>query len=178
MIHLTAVSGVISVWYHAEGSCVDFVDGYACRCPEQFSGRHCQLKRGSRCASTSPCLNDALCVDVLPDNFLCHCRPGFSGTLCEVVDDVDLCSDAPCAAGSTCRTTHDAAFECLCPPGRQGPRCEHPRPVGSTSNATVAIVVDASALTIPQLVLYNVYRLLNKRNLKDEIEIVPNRNEQ
>jgi len=131
---------------------VDFVDGYACRCPEQFSGRHCELKRGSRCASISPCLNDALCVDVLPDNFLCHCRAGFSGSLCEVTDDTDICSAAPCAAGSTCRTSHDVGFECICSPGRQGPRCEHPSPVGSTVNSTVAIVVDTSALTVPQLV--------------------------
>jgi len=131
---------------------VDFVDGYACRCLEQFSGRHCELERGSRCSSTSPCLNGALCVDVLPDDFLCHCRHGFSGALCELTVVADLCAGAPCASGSTCRATHDDRFECLCSPGRRGPRCEHPSPVGSVSNATVAIVVDASALTIPQLV--------------------------
>jgi len=132
---------------------VDFVDGYACRCLEQFSGRHCELERGSRCASTSPCLNGALCVDVLPDDFLCHCRRGFSGALCELTaDGVDPCRGAPCAAGSTCRAAVDDAFECLCPPGRQGPRCEHLRPLGPIPNATVAIVVDASALAASQMV--------------------------
>jgi len=136
------------------GSCVDVVDGYACRCLEQYSGRHCQLKRGSRCASISPCLNGALCVDVLPDDFLCHCRQGYSGSLCEIADHTDVCLGAPCAAGSTCRATHDGGFQCLCPAGRQGPRCEHPRPVGSAVNASVSIVVDASALTVPQLVSY------------------------
>jgi len=143
---------------------VDFVDGYACRCLEQFSGRHCQLKRGSRCASMSPCLNDALCVDVLPDDFLCHCRHGYSGSLCEVVEGVDICSGAPCAAGSTCRATYDDGFECLCSPGRQGPRCEHLVPVGTSVNATVAIVVDASALTVPQLVSDAYYSLVEKNS--------------
>jgi len=137
---------------------VDFVDGYACRCPERFSGRHCELERGSRCSSTSPCLNDALCVDVLPDDFLCHCPPAFTGTLCQHPVAADPCAagTAPCAAGSTCRAARrrdgGSGFECVCPPGRQGPRCEHPRPVGSVSNASVSIVVDASALTVPQLV--------------------------
>lgn len=147
---------------------MDFVDGYACRCPEQFSGRHCQLRRGSRCSAMSPCLNDALCVDVLPDDFLCHCRPGYSGVLCQLADDdaaaaADLCSAAPCSAGSTCRATRDGWFECLCPALRRGPRCEHPRGVVSVaaaaSNATLAIVIDASsALTVPQLVLRHIIR--------------------
>ena len=150
---------------------MDFVDGYACRCPEQFSGRHCQLKRGSRCASMSPCLNDALCVDVLPDDFLCHCPPGFSGSLCQVVDHVDICYGAPCAAGSTCRATHDdRGFECLCSPGRQGPRCEHLRPVGSAVNATVEIIVDASALTVPQLVrLYCLTFILTNNKRSEQV---------
>jgi hypothetical protein len=88
------------------------------------NSRTCNEDVDECAAPTSPCLNNATCVNTR-GGFRCACAPGCTGTYCE--DKLDYCSSGPCIAAQTitCTNMHaQSTFACFCKPGFTGPRCE------------------------------------------------------
>ncbi|VDM18635.1 unnamed protein product [Hydatigera taeniaeformis] len=65
-----------------------FFDSYACRCPVDFSGRHCERSLAFSPCSNQTCQNGGYCAggSIVEE---CHCPPGFYGRYCEVT--LNLC---------------------------------------------------------------------------------------
>ncbi|XP_077922884.1 protocadherin Fat 2 [Halichoerus grypus] len=65
--------------------------GYVCKCPPQFSGRHCEQRR-ENCTST-PCLEGGTCV-LSPEGASCNCPHPYMGDRCEM--EARGCSEGHC----------------------------------------------------------------------------------
>ncbi|CAF0782126.1 unnamed protein product [Brachionus calyciflorus] len=100
------------------GICMDKINGYECRCPNEFTGANCNV---STCVNY--CLNGGGCVaDPLNGNS-CICRNGFKGSRCELIDDP--CESNPCLSErSECISRYYNHFECRCDFGYTGQFCE------------------------------------------------------
>ena len=64
------------------GTCYDGVGTFACSCPPEFSGPHCQ-HRLLEC-DRDPCLNEGTCQDLPDGRYRCHCPYGLTGARCDV----------------------------------------------------------------------------------------------
>ena len=102
------------------GSCINMVNGYACRCPPGFEGTNCE--KGVDHCSPNYCLNGATCHSG-KHTFTCECPPEYTGILC--FDDVDECQTHSfnCTSRGECTNTH-GGYECECTDGYEGDNCE------------------------------------------------------
>lgn len=68
------------------GTCVDLVADYVCRCVDGWKGRTCSNRHHHCLNGDSPCLNGATCVeDSDPDTgFTCRCTNGWRGSICHL----------------------------------------------------------------------------------------------
>ncbi|KAL3282925.1 hypothetical protein HHI36_006083 [Cryptolaemus montrouzieri] len=59
------------------GTCLDAVNGYLCRCPSGYSGIHCEIDVAV-CNSTNEtrCANSGICEEGPGETFTCKCLPG------------------------------------------------------------------------------------------------------
>ncbi|KAF9406250.1 hypothetical protein HW555_013309, partial [Spodoptera exigua] len=89
---------------------------------------HSCVTEVNACA-TSPCRNNASCVDGAAD-FTCICRDGWTGKTCSTrVDGIEHCPEGTCANGGTC-VREGGGWRCLCPSGWTGAACDTaPSPV-------------------------------------------------
>ncbi|XP_036735003.2 protocadherin Fat 2 [Manis pentadactyla] len=65
--------------------------GYVCKCPPQFSGRHCEQRR-ENCTLT-PCLEGGTCISS-PEGASCNCPHPYTGDRCEM--EARGCSEGHC----------------------------------------------------------------------------------
>ncbi|XP_037657979.1 protocadherin Fat 2 [Choloepus didactylus] len=65
--------------------------GYVCKCPPQFSGKHCEQGR-ENCTST-PCLGGGTCISS-PKGASCNCPHPYTGDRCEM--EARGCSEGYC----------------------------------------------------------------------------------
>lgn len=68
------------------GTCVDLVADFVCRCVDGWKGRTCS-NRNQHCQhGENPCLNGATCVDDSnPEaGFTCRCSSGWRGSICHL----------------------------------------------------------------------------------------------
>ena len=78
-------------------------EGYQCRCPRGFHGRHCESSATS--CRENPCKHGT-CVDK-EGGYECHCDPDYSGVNCEA--QIDNCSSGPCLNGECLLCTQEPA---------------------------------------------------------------------
>ncbi|KAL9963366.1 hypothetical protein ACROYT_G026876 [Oculina patagonica] len=91
---------------------------------QQCDEKRICLKDGNyQCYPTSPCENDAICVEQPPSNYKCECLEGFKGRNCEV--EVDPCDKSPCHNGATCQRDSSSShgYVCTCPEWYKGKHC-------------------------------------------------------
>lgn len=68
------------------GTCVDLVADFVCRCVDGWKGRTCS-NRNQHCQDgENPCLNGATCVDDSDPEagFTCRCSSGWKGSICHL----------------------------------------------------------------------------------------------
>ena len=68
------------------GTCVDMVSDFVCRCVDGWKGRTCS-NRNQHCQNgENPCLNGATCVDDSDPEagFTCRCTSGWRGSICHL----------------------------------------------------------------------------------------------
>ncbi|KAL9963373.1 hypothetical protein ACROYT_G026883 [Oculina patagonica] len=87
--------------------------------------RSCLKVGNYQCYPTSPCENDAICVEQPPSSYKCDCLKGFKGRNCEV--EVDPCEKSPCHNGATCQLDSSSShgYVCTCPEWYKGKHCGH-----------------------------------------------------
>lgn len=105
---------------HNNGTCVDKVGGFECKCPPGFVGPRCEGDI-NECLS-NPCnpFGTQDCVQLV-NNFHCNCKPGYMGRKCE--SKVNFCEHAPCQNGGVCSAL-ESGHSCHCRPGYFGRNCE------------------------------------------------------
>nr|XP_033809160.1 protein delta homolog 1 [Geotrypetes seraphini] len=106
-----------------DSTCIETGDGgYICLCAQEFTGKHCDLKKGPCFINGSPCQNGGTCVDGngSAPYASCLCPPGFTDNFCEL--DVDDCEPNPCENGGTCADV-GLGFKCRCSTGFSGVSC-------------------------------------------------------
>eukprot|EP00061_Rhincodon_typus_P004945 g23784.t1 len=63
-----------------DGTCIDGINSYTCRCQPGFTGSNCQFDIDE--CDSKPCQNGATCVDGL-GGYRCTCPSGYSGNNCQ-----------------------------------------------------------------------------------------------
>ncbi|XP_014677225.1 PREDICTED: fibropellin-1-like [Priapulus caudatus] len=93
-------------------TCSDLVKDYHCACHPGFTGKNCEVGRGSANISIYTHKHHDRCVDEI-NAFHCECYHGYEGTYCE--HDIDECERyAPCRLATACNNLPgDYACDCV-----------------------------------------------------------------
>eukprot|EP00049_Salpingoeca_infusionum_P020853 m.2594 g.2594 ORF g.2594 m.2594 type:complete len:156 (+) comp3132_c0_seq1:2-469(+) len=122
-----------------------------CKCFNGYSGRHCGVKppSGPLPCSSSPCLNDGVCGDVIDSNshtYVCDCKNGYSGQNCGVKPTTPAplpCTSSPCMNGGVCKNVLEYSdlytFICECKNGYTGSRCRVDPTTTTTPNPQIPL---------------------------------------
>ncbi|KAG5680801.1 hypothetical protein PVAND_010286 [Polypedilum vanderplanki] len=103
-----------------DGNCYTDSEVPECKCQLGFMGKYCEIDIDD-CAST-PCQNNATCIDLVND-YKCECEgTGFTGENCE--NDIDECltENISCGGLGTCINTK-GSYKCQCNEGMCGSDC-------------------------------------------------------
>ena len=124
------------------GSCVfdQTLNKISCACDEFYQGASCETD--IRPCSSSPCLNGAICEDLITDNsssFFCLCADLYEGISCE--NRINVCFNETCSNHGNCLDVHGNAT-CKCFSGYQGEFCE----IESASLKAVRRVIKATSV--------------------------------
>ena len=118
------------------GSCVDGVNMFVCRCAAGYTGVLCADEINECLQPSSPCANNATCVDLIAD-YRCDCidvwmsgtAVQYGGRNCTV--ELTGCQENECANGATCRPvlidelSNKHSYLCDCLSGFYGDRCSY-----------------------------------------------------
>lgn len=105
-------------------TCVDKINSFECLCPEDRTGKFCQIKLnfcheyGHLCYGNSTCLE----ANLNGTEVKCACPYGFNGTFCQDRISTNNCEPNPCNGG-TC-VSQEVGYVCDCPKGKTGNQCE------------------------------------------------------
>ena len=132
------------------GTCVDLVADFKCKCIDGWKGRTCSNRLAHCQDGDNPCLNGATCVEQQSDQpdagFSCRCTNGWRGSIChlgnartwfDIIGNfcfnqlfVSLftaehlpCDANPCRNGGTCLNTGQS-LTCVCREGYEGQHCQ------------------------------------------------------
>ncbi|CAM5159687.1 unnamed protein product [Natator depressus] len=86
---------------------------------EEVGIKQCCSHTGA--CSSSPCLNEGMCIETHGGGYTCICPVLFSGNRCELGDSP--CESKPCLHGGTCLLSK-TGYTCRCPDWYLGERCE------------------------------------------------------
>ncbi|XP_054274081.1 low-density lipoprotein receptor-related protein 1-like [Macrosteles quadrilineatus] len=119
---------------HNGGTCFISGGNRVCRCPDEWEGEVCSVRRGSESVSCEDyCMHGGVCSveDGLPR---CHCLDSWTGPRCETRA---VCDNKYCFNGGTCKESPDRDLGpvCTCPPQFVGVRCQ--TRVGAGASAPV-----------------------------------------
>lgn len=115
--------------------CIDKVNMFECECAAGYTGLLCADEINECLQPTSPCANNATCVDLIAD-YRCDCVDDWmNGTLvqyggrnCTV--ELTGCWENECANGASCRPllvdelSNNHSYRCDCLPGYHGDQCK------------------------------------------------------
>lgn len=135
------------------GTCIDGVNSYNCRCAAGFKGALCETEI-NECVELSPCANNATCVDLVAD-YRCICedvssaaeKTQYGGRNCSIA--LTGCHGNTCANGAACRPlliderTNNQSYACDCMSGYYGEHCEIDTAVTFQNNEAWIKIVDA-----------------------------------
>ncbi|CAF1035290.1 unnamed protein product [Brachionus calyciflorus] len=105
-----------------QGVCKYFknVNKYKCDCDVGFFGESCQ-KDLNPCSS-SPCLNEGLCLIMNKSSFKCECLSNYyTGDFCE--KEIDLCQNETCSSQGRC-SVQNKKPKCYCFNLFSGEKCQ------------------------------------------------------
>lgn len=96
-----------------------------CECPEQFTGRFCEIYRCSDyCKNKGTCYIDTMAAKSPIDGrhpLKCYCPAPWTGERCEI--SLEMCRKL-CHNGAVCSFEGDKT-KCVCAEGYHGQHCEH-----------------------------------------------------
>ncbi|KAI8036244.1 hypothetical protein M5D96_010837 [Drosophila gunungcola] len=80
------------------GTCVDGINDYLCRCPDDYTGKYCEGHNmiSMMYPQTSPCQNHeckhGVCFqpNAQGSDYLCRCHPGYTGKWCEYLTSISF----------------------------------------------------------------------------------------
>ncbi len=134
-----------------------------CTCDTHFTGATCSVD--IRPCSSSPCLNNATCInDLVNLQPICECNEFYTGAFCE--NKIDLCQNVTCSHQGACYDINNVAT-CQCFYMFYGANCESQtvsmkavKQVISISVVIAIIVILAMYATIVLLDLNKLARLI------------------
>ena len=121
------------------GYCVfDLVsDSFRCACKEFYTGKAC--KTDLRACSSSPCLNNATCVENNTLAFNCECEMGYEGVYCE--NKINICANETCSNNGICEDLNNLP-KCKCFSMYEGDRCDKE----SSQLRTIKFIISMSSI--------------------------------
>ncbi|XP_037085520.1 prolow-density lipoprotein receptor-related protein 1-like [Pollicipes pollicipes] len=131
-------TAVVPSWQEAISFCLNggtlekSGDDHSCRCPDQFSGRRCEVRPpGADGCRPGFCLHGGACEEEAGGEARCRCPTGWAGDRCQR----PLSCRHYCFNGADCEPARrdDEQPTCHCAPGFVGTRCS--RPVSSLTAA-------------------------------------------
>ena len=147
------------------------INSFLCLCNSIYlSGSACQ--KDTRPCSSSPCLNNAACVDSLNSSFSCVCDEYHRGANCEF--EIDLCQNETCSSNGNCFSLNNTA-KCKCFNMYAGEKCEsesNERKALKVVNsltcivAIIAIIVFYSCLILMDLAKVCCKKKISRKKLK------------
>uniref|UniRef100_A0A6Q2X482 Notch receptor 2 n=1 Tax=Esox lucius TaxID=8010 RepID=A0A6Q2X482_ESOLU len=117
----------ISILCLNNGTCVDDINTFSCRCRPGFNGTFCQYEQNE--CDSQPCKNGGTCTD--ETTWSCRCLDGWTGLYCDVPDM--SCRDYAARKGigveNVCKNSGRCvnvgkAHQCQCQLGYTGSYCE------------------------------------------------------
>jgi hypothetical protein len=132
------------------GSCVfdSASNTYSCACSVFFTGKACQTD--TRACSSSPCLNNATCVDIFSNSttnsssiggsgFSCDCQKGYEGVYCE--SKINVCANETCSGNGNCVDMNNLP-KCKCFSMYEGEKCS----IQSSELNTIKSLISMSSI--------------------------------
>ena len=106
------------------GSCVfDSANNkFVCACDAYYTGTACEID--TRACSSSPCLNNATCVDLYSNSsasvFSCECGVDYEGVYCQ--NKINVCANETCSSNGVCEDVNSLP-KCKCFSMYEGEKC-------------------------------------------------------
>ena len=106
------------------GSCVfDSANNkFVCACDAYYTGTACEID--TRPCSSSPCLNNATCVDLFSNSstsvFSCECGISYEGVYCQ--NKINVCANETCSSNGVCEDVNSLP-KCKCFSMYEGDKC-------------------------------------------------------
>ena len=95
---------------------------FLCACDAYFTGTACEID--TRACSSSPCLNNATCVDLYSNSsasvFSCECGLDYEGVYCQ--NKINVCANETCSSNGVCEDVNSLP-KCKCFSMYEGEKC-------------------------------------------------------
>ena len=128
---------LVNCTYHGYCKFDSANDNFICACNEFYTDKAC--KTDSRVCSSSPCLNNATCVDNNTKSFKCECQMGYEGFYCE--NKINICTNETCSNNGICEDLNNLP-KCKCFSMFEGETCS----IESSQLTTIKLVISLSSI--------------------------------